>query len=356
MLPRRPVGSPARLPKAEFRLGLHAGDWVEVRSAEEILSTLDADGSLEALPFMPELLQYCGKRFKVDKSAHKSCDTLKTWRNRRMNDAVHLAGLRCTGEAHGGCQAGCLIYWKEAWLKRAPAPGRDAATTATGRGAAAPVSATPPAPAGCDRAALDRATRVPAGAGADTEERFRCQATQMFEATSPAHWDAGLYLKDITSGNVGFGTFLKYGLLAMFNHLRRFPHIRGQAGTKTPQGEALNLQAGDWVEVRSKAEILPTLNRQLRHRGLSFDIEMLPFCGKRFRVLRRVDRLIDDKTGKMVLPRSACLILEDVVCGGCLSRDRMFCPRAIYPYWHEVWLKRAPEGAGIDAGSASRPG
>src|SRR5205823_5514963 len=54
-----------------------AGDWVEVKSAEEILATLDEQGRLDGLPFMPEMLQYCGKRLQVFKSAHKSCDTIQ---------------------------------------------------------------------------------------------------------------------------------------------------------------------------------------------------------------------------------------------------------------------------------------
>ena len=65
-------------PVSESKLGLHAGKWVEVRSSDEILATLDSDGSLDALPFMPELLRYCGKRFRVYKVAHKSCDTSST--------------------------------------------------------------------------------------------------------------------------------------------------------------------------------------------------------------------------------------------------------------------------------------
>src|SRR6266850_3211640 len=98
-------------------LGLRAGDWVEVRSAEEILATLDEQAGLDALPFMPEMLQYCGKRFRVFKAAHKACDTIKKTGNRRMENAVHLENLRCDGQEHGGCQARCLLYWKEAWLK-----------------------------------------------------------------------------------------------------------------------------------------------------------------------------------------------------------------------------------------------
>jgi len=91
---------------------------VEVLSEEEILRTLDAKGRLDALPFMPEMLQYCGKRFRVYKRADKTCDTIDNAGSRRMRGAVHLEDLRCDGAAHGGCQARCLIFWKEAWLRR----------------------------------------------------------------------------------------------------------------------------------------------------------------------------------------------------------------------------------------------
>ena len=81
-------------------LHLQTGEIVEVRSAEEILRTLDADCTIDALPFMPEMLQYCGKRFRVYKRADKSCDTITQTGSRRMYDTVHLDGIRCTGEAH----------------------------------------------------------------------------------------------------------------------------------------------------------------------------------------------------------------------------------------------------------------
>ena len=55
---------------------LQAGDWVEVRSKEEILRSLDRNGRLEALPFMPQMFEYCGRRFKMYKRAHKTCDTI----------------------------------------------------------------------------------------------------------------------------------------------------------------------------------------------------------------------------------------------------------------------------------------
>src|ERR1700690_4405052 len=98
------------------RYKLSVGDWVEVRSKEEILRTLDADGQLDGMPFMPEMFAFCGKRLQVYKRAHKTCDTVFPVRGRRVDQAVHL-DTRCDGSAHDGCQAGCLIFWKEAWLK-----------------------------------------------------------------------------------------------------------------------------------------------------------------------------------------------------------------------------------------------
>src|SRR5689334_10684747 len=93
------------------KLSLRAGDIVEVRTPEEIVSTLDECARLDGLPFMPEMLQYCGGRFRVFRRSDKTCDNIGEWSIRGMTDTVHLEGLRCDGAGHGGCQAGCLIYW-----------------------------------------------------------------------------------------------------------------------------------------------------------------------------------------------------------------------------------------------------
>src|SRR5215471_2106345 len=106
----------------KHELGLTAGEWVEVRSKPEGLSTLDPNGRLDELPFRPGMLAFCGKRFRVWKRAHKTCDTVNKTGGRRIAAAVHLEELRCDGAGHGGCEAGCLIFWKEAWLKRVAGP------------------------------------------------------------------------------------------------------------------------------------------------------------------------------------------------------------------------------------------
>jgi hypothetical protein len=197
---------------------------------------------------------------------------------------------------------------------------------------------------------LQRATRVPDEAGG--EERYRCQATELLKATSSVRrrdqWDPRFYWRDLTSGNVALRDFVRYGLLAIVNAFmlrwrgRRYPHVCGLAGKRTPTAE-LNLRSGDLIRVRSRREIMNTLNAQLRNRGLWFDVEMVPHCGSEKRVLRRVEQIVDEKTGRLIRLPHACLILDGVTCSGNLSTYRMFCPRAVYPYWREIWLDRVED-------------
>jgi len=308
-----------------------AGDWVEVRSAEEILATLDERGCLDGMPFMPEMLQHCGKRLRVSKSAHKTCDTVQTYHNRAVVRSVHLEDLRCDGSAHGGCQAGCLLYWRNAWLK--PVAGDDALKDVFG-------------PARIDLEGLHRATRAPgSGEGADTH--YACQGTELPRFTKELPWwHPRAYLLDLWTGNVDPITFVRFMALAAWNVVKRaltrdqaYPYVPGRGGGAGPRNP-LDLKPGELVQVRSRAEIMDSLGANRREHNLWFDVEMEPFCGKTFRVLRRVEQLLDEKTGRMLRIKRDCVILEGVVCGGCRSRNRLFCPRAIFPYWREVWLKR----------------
>jgi hypothetical protein len=293
---------------------------------------------------MPEMLQYCGRKFRVFKSAHKTCDTISTYSNRRMKDAVHLEGLRCDGTAHDGCQAACLLFWKDAWLKPIHGPESTASRTEQ-------PSVRRDGPHGkalnCDMETLTRAVRVKAGRQESLEQLYSCQATELVRATTPLEWwDPRQYIRDLLSRNVGLWDFLYFGALAtakagMRLHWRvgQYLRIRGSAGHKTPTAN-LNLQPGELVQVRSKKAILSTLDDQARNRGLSFDREMMPYCGQTFRVHSRVEKIINDKNGKMIHLPNDCIILDGATCSGCLSRGRMFCPRAIYPFWREIWLKR----------------
>ena len=319
-------------------LGLQVGDWVEVRPLDEILSTIDAQGSLDAMPFMPEMARFCGQRFQVFKSAHKTCDTIHSFTGRRLEAAVHLAGLRCDGGFHGGCQAGCLLFWKEAWLRRVDGPRDPAATEQSLIGAESEAVLN-------GIASLARQTRcddTPAG-----EPRYRCQATELLRATAPLMvLDPRHYVRDLTSGNLTFWKLLRAVLFSVYiKPYLKLQQLRSARLFRATKGElaaeCLNLQPGELVQVRSKAEILATLDDGVRNRGLSFDVEMEPYCGRTMRVLRRVECILDEKTGKMLRLRKDCIILDGAECSGvrCGVR-RLGCPKSVHSYWREAWLRR----------------
>src|SRR3977135_4355700 len=96
------------------------GDLVEVRSPNEILHSLDVEGTLDHLPFMPEMIEFCGKRFKVSKRVVKICTSGSgsTMRRFRADDVVFLEGLRCSGADHDDCPKACMIFWRDAWLRK----------------------------------------------------------------------------------------------------------------------------------------------------------------------------------------------------------------------------------------------
>ncbi len=337
-------------------LGLRAGDWVVVRSKEEILATLDSLGRLEGMPFQPEMWAWCGKRLKVQKSAHKTCDTIHKSGGRGIHAAVHLEGARCDGAKHAGCMADCVFFWKEAWLRPEGEP------------SAAPVKA----PAGaCTEAIVEARVKAP-GQENEPDPAWVCQTTALFEASTPLKWwDVRQYIKDVTSGNhsawamfkllfaanyralVHRGIGYSY-LVGFYNFVQK---IRGgepypEAVGKIPDGqptpvEKLTLKVGDWVEVRSREEIEATMTVNGFNRGMRFDIEMLKYCGHRYRVQLLVDRLLHEVTGKLIPMKTACIQLEDVYCRATCTDFRLGCPRMMPSYWRQIWLKQVdgPKGA-----------
>jgi hypothetical protein len=201
--------------------------------------------------------------------------------------------------------------------------------------------------------------------------RYRCQATQLpYATTDLAWWDVRQYLEDYWSGNVSLGRLIAGLAYSAYYSLSqagiglgpamrwfydiahplwgggKFPRKRGviPAGQPTPSA-TLDLQPGELVRVKSHDDILRTLNTQSKNRGMFWDAELVPYCGKTYRVLKRVTRIINERTGEMQEMKSPCIILDSVVCQARYSHCRMFCPRSIYPFWREIWLERvAPAG------------
>jgi hypothetical protein len=339
---------------------VRAGDWIEVLSKEEILRTLDKNGRLDELPFMPQMFKYCGQRFRVYKTAHKTCDTVSgKYAARRLEDGYHL-NLRCDGQAYGGCQAGCLIFWKAAWLKPVDGP----VQVQYVRKRVDSQSGETETPSLYTESDVLRATKRQGAAG---DIRYSCQATELLNYTKPlSWWDIRQYVESFRSGDRTLPQIARgflylsyyYGTLAfsdrwgrparwLYNQIQAitggvpFPRLRGTipVGQPTPS-RGLGLRPGDLVRIKSYEEILATLDGRLSNRGLSFDAELVPFCGKVFRVSTCVERFVDEKTGQLRGMKTPAVILEGVSCKALYSARRMFCPRSIHLWWREIWLER----------------
>lgn len=303
---------------------------VEVRSAAEIAATLDANGTLEGLPFMPEMLAYCGRAIRVQRRADRSC--VGELGFRRMRGTVFLQGARCDGSAHDHCDRGCLLFWKEAWLKPATVEGgQQRGTDGVAGAVGAAVTAGAAGASGAAGAVRTCITRV--------GERYVCQATELINATVGPYsrWNAAPLLRDVAHGELSVRAFLELLARTVLNRMgwRRLQPLLGTPGRK--QRGALGLREGEWVKVKSKAAIAEQLDERGGNCGMVFRPTMHAAIGGRYQVAFPVHRIISDDGGKMIELKNT-VALKGVVCEGpCVAN----CPRSEYLYWRESWLERA---------------
>jgi hypothetical protein len=304
---------------------LRRGDMVEIRPLDEILATLDADGKLQGILFMPEMARYCGQRHRVFRRAEKTC--VEGEGMRLLGGAVLLEGLRCDGAMHDGCQRGCLYFWHDAWLRPAadPCPLLQTTQSMVGR-------------------------EEPSALPTHRDGRFYCQSTELLAATS-GFPPLGIrhYWWDFRLGQGRPARLVRIFLRQAVNKIRRLCGLKpyGEpAGTQaaTSRGD-LDLRPGEWVEVKSRRQILATLDPEGKNCGLSFEVEMLEHCGRRYRVAYPVRKIILEQTGRMV-ELTNTVVLEGVTCEGTCAKN---CPRSNYFFWRESWLQRV-EGKGKEEG------
>jgi hypothetical protein len=102
--------------------------------------------------------------------------------------------------------------------------------------------------------------------------------------------------------------------------------------------KVFNFKPGDIVKVRSKAEILQTLDKRNRLKGCYFMDEMWQYCGTKQRVLKRVDHFFDECKDLMRKTHNIVL-LDGLQCSGELGYNEK-CDRMCYFFWREEWLEK----------------
>lgn len=315
-----------------------SGDQVRVRSREEILSTLDADGALDGLPFMPEMLAWCGRQYRVERRVEKTCVDVAppVQSNRRFaaDDVVFLDGPRCDGGGHDGCKRRCKVFWKEAWLQ--PVDPKETPTPIPTSGVAS------------DQLRSRLKTKT-------DESHYFCQSTQLSKATEAfpisirGLWRLRIAWREVRNGDRSLPEILKLLVLWLWQRLLRAAHgdqwLRGPC-KRTP-AVSLGLEPGEPVRVKSRTEIVATLGDNRSNRGLKICYEVTRCCGAHAVVRDRVDRLINERTGEM---REICntVTIQNVRGKMMTTRDMECmcfdepgdCPRGELMYWREAWLQR----------------
>lgn len=292
------------------------GDLVTVRPLDEILATLDEQGTLGKLPFMPEMRSFCGREFRVSRRAFKTC--VDDAEMRRLDDTVFLEEVRCDGAAHGGCDKACLIFWKEAWLQPAGAV----------------QSTSPKKPSKIEE--LDLFELAKQG------DQFFCQSSEIINASKPLPWwEPRQYALDLLHNRISLGMWLRGMFIAFYN---KVAHVTGRqswrfvAGPGTYNGTRsdLNLQPGDLVRVKSLKQIRETLDAEGKHQKLLFAPSMAEYCGDVMRVQKRVERIVLEASTRQRAIKDTVL-LEGATCDGVCHR---LCPRQSLLFWRECWLEK----------------
>jgi hypothetical protein len=271
---------------------------------------------------MPEMVEFCGRRFRVANRVIKTCSYTEAGTNMRafrVEDVVTLEGLRCSGAEHDGCAKGCVIFWRAGWLRKI----EDAAEK--------------------DSPPLFDFTRLIARLRTRTgPTKYFCQASELLRATRPMPRMERLSkcLSEVRAGNCTYFQMARRLSVWLYWRIRRlFLGDFARGPNRSTPVQALNLRNGQLVQVKAMREIRQTMDAAGCNRGLHFSPDMRRLCGKTQCVDRRLDRMIVDGSGDMKqMPNT--VFLEGSTCG-CSHVAFGGCSRDEFLYWREIWLRPA---------------
>jgi hypothetical protein len=100
-----------------------SGEVVKIKSADEIMKSLDPDTrALDGCLFTEQMQRYCGERYEILKVVSSIFNEHKQRTFKTKSALYILENLICDGNADDfphKCDHACFLLWHEDWLERA---------------------------------------------------------------------------------------------------------------------------------------------------------------------------------------------------------------------------------------------
>lgn len=120
------------------------------------------------------------------------------------------------------------------------------------------------------------------------------------------------------------------------------PKAKPQPAAIASTASVLKLQTGEQVRVRTREEIEAMLDTWGQFKGCSYMPGMWQYCGTTQRVLKPVERFLDERDYQIKKCRGIVL-LEGLMCDSLPGYGR--CDRSCHFFWREEWLERLDDAA-----------
>jgi hypothetical protein len=143
---------------------------------------------------------------------------------------------------------------------------------------------------------------------------------------------------EVRSRNSGiFEVFRRIAVWTLWKGRLAFlgPYAKGK--NQSTLAVSLNLQSGEFVEVKPLEGVRETLDQKPHNRGLYFTRSMSHLYGQRRKVDRKIEKIIVDGTGEMRKLRNT-VFLQGELCE-CSCVEFGGCPRSEFSCWR-VWFRR----------------
>jgi hypothetical protein len=152
------------------------------------------------------------------------------------------------------------------------------------------------------------------------------------------------YFNEIGKKNNWFNDKLQWSI-RKFRYYRKII-IRSMSPETSPAlySNQEQIQSGDIVRVRTKAEIQRTLDRWRKTKGCTFQVGMYHYCGQELKVFKKVDYFFDEVKQKTCKCNNIFL-LEGACCDGTTAYVRK-CDRNCFFFWQINWLEKVRSGQG----------